>query len=1432
MLSRKIKRTSKDKNATCQANGNLPSKQQNGVEIIEDYDDSSIFCNLLKKAGVQLKASNHSNELCVEHIEFYKKLTIYLKRHENYPQVIDDFLEGVQQYIEDRSRFKQVLLPCVSTTEDISSRNKQQACLIRLLLNIDLLQPKLITLLLEKLPEFMDDEPLFECDENMNIPRQVLAQLQWLDHIEDMTALREKLLEILMVTSLDVQREIISCLPEIMDVAEHEQVVGVLKELLEQSPVLTILILETMSNLVLNKDLLAEVLASVLKTLPSCKMDDLPVVVKFILHSVNTKDAVGVFHEMRIALEFDVTLDSIISSTPVPGSSKSVNDTNQNNEILALELLTMKSIHSCLQFQKSLVAPWIKVLEQVLGAKEHKVVDVFLLLIIHSLKHTKIVESLFRNKIRSGDFTEKLLKFTFSRHASVMQEYFSSVLSLALAFICSSETAIQHFACILYKNAFENLDRFCRQEIVGNLVTHIGSGMTNEMDTALDILVDLSESCLDQIAPFAIFVKGLLDYTDQLKMSQIRKVYFAISKLAFHSDKDGGRTKNELHIVIRKQLMSNKLRYKQNGIIGGIMLIKSVISSSDLNVTPEILTDVLGLLELMNTSSKNMPKAHSLFMDELSSMIHQTTLHQKVLEWLSDKVINDFQDNYVVDLDKNFLTRNSFMPLDFQFGLDEDVGENIALKILPLFENADGEQTKNIFEDDDSGKISPLCIVPTFRLLALCESQRDETLEDIMALLGCPVCIMKSHVFDKFDCLSRSEKEVVCAVLFYTLNWFREVINLFSSQKEPEVLVKVIMRLQHITEVQTILEKCLAATPGYVPPLACFDVDETEIIPPSTDNVASTSSTGKRGKKTTKRKKGDKGAEDTCDNTLADLENSEVNSHSEATKDSSEIGINLDNYYQYFREIHLNVMDILLVGPITSKSLDTQMNTECLQDVKVQPPQVEFLLKDLNRKLKHSLPTSATKKFCFARVTRNEDIGITLLNQKSPTEIVQKIITLLPALCQQLEGSSAFFQALVASNDGILDGPGHTTPEFQRAALCFQLLIEIFHSLFSWKDLTLPANSALLTSILSVIAGRIKANTNTNLSLQESFNLTVNYMYNFGNTIPNIQAAVKLTELLVTLTEKRTNEEKHKPAELAEIFLQRTWLNSVGQPEKGAKFNKQIQIILKYFISLSKNPLDAIGKLTNDAIPELLDSSQKASYIYPTLTVSTFPTFYRVAFAELVAVVKTISAGKKDESYEIRKEKILQWNWAVRIFHVLITFTKKFDALVNIGTVLKTGRVFVDAFTIQAMPLLDQIYRSQYENIQALLKSMQLSTRSLHHICGHSKIVKSVLLTNQIPLVKKSLEQLMLRVKEMLSINKCEEGYMIGILKNRDLMGEEIRSQSNSVSPADQEAEPEEEDEVMSEEEEEQLSDVEMEEADKKVDSNEEEQNESYSEVY
>jgi len=45
------------------------------------------------------------------------------------------------------------------------------------------------------------------------------------------------------------------------------------------------------------------------------------------------------------------------------------------------------------------------------------------------------------------------------------------------------------------------------QEIVGNLVEHMGSGFEGEIDAALDILNYLVNEHLPKMAPFAILVK-------------------------------------------------------------------------------------------------------------------------------------------------------------------------------------------------------------------------------------------------------------------------------------------------------------------------------------------------------------------------------------------------------------------------------------------------------------------------------------------------------------------------------------------------------------------------------------------------------------------------------------------------------------------------------------------------------------------------------------------------------------------------------------------------------------------------------------------------------------------------------------------------------------------------------------------------------------
>lgn len=51
---------------------------------------------------------------------------------------------------------------------------------------------------------------------------------------------------------------------------------------------------------------------------------------------------------------------------------------------------------------------------------DHKVIDLFILLILYSTDRKKPVESLIRNKIRSGAFTEVLLQEAFRERAQVL----------------------------------------------------------------------------------------------------------------------------------------------------------------------------------------------------------------------------------------------------------------------------------------------------------------------------------------------------------------------------------------------------------------------------------------------------------------------------------------------------------------------------------------------------------------------------------------------------------------------------------------------------------------------------------------------------------------------------------------------------------------------------------------------------------------------------------------------------------------------------------------------------------------------------------------------------------------------------------------------------------------------------------------------------
>ncbi|XP_072026579.1 Fanconi anemia group D2 protein-like [Amphiura filiformis] len=1357
--------------------------------------DTSVFGELTKQAGFVMMAGDLPNELSVDQALFVKNLTRAVKRHDDFPQVVDDFVAGVQNHIEDAVRFKYSLLPTITAANCESARGGSQDSLMRLLLGIDDLQSPLIVMLLEKLPEFMGDEDsMFDYSESANLPSLILNQFKWLDRVINSKEMTDKMLDMVDVSCESVQREIVACIPEVVSDEEHNAVANKLQELLVQNSQLTVPILDALTNLNLTPELTMQARTAALQTLASAELEDLPAVVKFILQSVTSTDATEVISELRNNLDLHSMLPPTTASTPQRRPR-----TNASKEG-DCKLLILETIKSNICFWKAVTEGWVKAIESVDSTKDHKALDIIVLIIIHyaAPDRKKSVESVFRNKIRMGHLSEILLQATFSSHAQAIREYFPSILSLAEVLLRSPEPTVSLYACSMYKQAFLAFDMYCRQEVVGALVAHISSGFEAEVDAALDVLTELVETNASDLAQFVIFIKGMLDYLDNLSMPQIRKLFAVLSALAFGSgSQDTALIQDELHIVIRKQLSSNSPKYKRIGVIGALMIVRNMARKTP--ATPggaststgqtDSYRQVTNLLDDVKNSSNKMPEAMALFFDELATIIEKRQLNSKIESWIGDTILEDFQEDFVVDIEAEYLRGDFGLTMAELYGLEaEDSQGSIAVNLLPLVSKAERAHLNNSMisnTGDAERNVSPLCLAPHFRLLRVCEQvQNNGNLDGIDALLGCPMYVVKEDVIEKVDSLSRPEKELVCTCLFMTLNWFRELLNAFASLADPEMRAKVLGRLQNLTHVQELLEICLAATPGFLPPTADFGSD-TALNAPS---LPSTGGGGKKGKKDKEKDLNETNADATQNATIQETQplKSPDKADSETTDKAT---VPLSQYRVFFRELDLDVFTVLSCGLLSRTVLDSNMHTKEVEVMKLHPPQLEFLLEDLTLKLEHALIASASKRRTFLKTKSNKGAGFSHLDQHTPRQVAKKIVKLLSSLCDHMEATSGFFQALIEQNDGLMDGPGSNTPESQIMGRCLELLLRCMCSLFAWNGFVSHANKELLEEALGVLNARMKGTSQTQFTFKQLISNSFQYLEKFSETIPKLSTAVILVKLLVSLSDKYDDpaDATRTIANLAQGFLQREWIGSDGQKEKGAKNNEMIQTLIKIFFLHTTDVLKCIQDICSIAVPELLDADKyEGSTTYPTLTKSAFGTYYRMMLDELVRCVRQMTPGKPSDPIQQSTQLLVRWNMAVRVFHTLVTLIKAFDVRSNLNAALKFGRMFIELFLRNGMPLLDKVLRTNKDDVMGLLKNLQQSTRTMHHVCSHSKVAKDVSLINHVPLLKKALEGFVFRVKAMLTLHNCQEAFWMGNLKNRDLHGEEILSQ---VSNAESEAE-------------------------------------------
>ncbi|XP_036594062.1 Fanconi anemia group D2 protein [Trichosurus vulpecula] len=1383
-----------------------PRKSLAQDEVVEN---DSAFVKLLKTAGVTLKTGERQNQLAVDQVIFQRKLSQALRKHPSYPKAVEEFISGLESYIEDRDCFRNCLLSCERLQEEETSTvTPYYKSLIKLLLGIDNLQPAIIRILFEKLPEF-----LYESINNdgLNMPRLIINQLKWLDRIIDGKDLTTKIMQLISIAPVTLQHDLITSLPEIIGDSQHGDVAGELSDLLTKNTTLTVPILDVLSSLRLDPKLLSKVRHLVMAKLSAVTLDNLPVIIKFILHAVTVTDALEVISELRkkLDLEYCILPPQLQTSQSKLKNKGHVSSGNQENSNQDCVSLLFDVIKSAVRYERAISEAWIKAIENIDSVSDHKVLDLLMLLIIYSVntQSKKCIEKVLRNKVQSGSIPEQLLQSTFCTYASVLRDVFPSILSLAQSLLHSTDQSVISFGSLLYKYAFMSFDTYYQQEVIGALVTHVCSGNDAEVDIALEVLSELVVLNLSAVRLYAVFVKGILDYLDNLTPSQIRKLFHVLSTLAFSKGhENSGHIQDDMYLVIRKQLSSTVFKYKLIGIIGAITMVGSMAADSEASgVTPdgaelssERCKQMTSLLQLVHSCSEQSPQASALYYDEFANLIAKGKLPPKTLEWIEQTICNDFQDAFVVDLSALPKLSDYPFPVKALYGLDEDESQDgIAINLLPLLLRHDLGNNMGVMtsRDQDQKLVSPVCLSPYFRLLRLCVEKQHGDLEEIDGLLDCPLYLTDLDLEEKLGSLSVQERSFRCSLLFLVINWFREVVNAFCQQKSAEMKGKVLIRLRHITELQTLLEKYLAVTPSYVPLLANFDLETLDGGPHT--STAVTVKNKKKGEKAQggKKRKADSGKSSSlegpskedgseCEHSQSDKSQLEKDF---TEKEEEKASVSLQNYITFFRELDLEVFSILCCGLLTKSLLDTEMHTEATEVVQLGPPELLFLLNDLSQKLENMLVPTATKRISFLKGKGSRNIGFSHLHQRSAQEVAHYLVVLLTPLCNHLENMHNYFQCLATENHGMIDGPGVKIQEHKIMSSCYQRLLQIFLALFAWGGFSQAENRNLMLEALKVLANRLKQGDHE-APLGELLSQSFHYLQNFHHSVPSFQCAIYLIRLLIVISEKSAaSQNKEKLASLARQFLCQVWVQPNGERERGSSFNDQLHTLLCIYLERADNVLKLIEEIASTGVPELINSSKDASSSsFPTLTRQTFVVFFRVMMAELEKSVRNLQAGTAADLPKVHEEKLRYWNMAVRDFNILISLVKVFDSRPVLNVCLKYGRLFVETFLKQCMPLLDFSFRKHREDVLSLLKTFQLSTRQLHHMCGHSKIHQDTSLTNHVPLLKKTLELFVYRVKAMLILNNCQEAFWLGNLKNRDLQGEEILSQQSQESSMDE----------------------------------------------
>lgn len=170
-----------------------------------------------------------------------------------------------------------------------------------MLLLVAPIQPQMLNMLLEKLPEHFDAAAAHAGRSlKDDIARLIVNQLRWLDFLVDSDLFAEKLMEVLSISPPGLKKEIIGSLPEIIGDKSHATVVAALEKMLLEDSEVIVPVLDSFTALNLDEQLQEQVQNSGILAL-------------FLIRSQASPQLLNLWLNLKILSEFEGCYNSVVS---------------------------------------------------------------------------------------------------------------------------------------------------------------------------------------------------------------------------------------------------------------------------------------------------------------------------------------------------------------------------------------------------------------------------------------------------------------------------------------------------------------------------------------------------------------------------------------------------------------------------------------------------------------------------------------------------------------------------------------------------------------------------------------------------------------------------------------------------------------------------------------------------------------------------------------------------------------------------------------------------------------------------------------------------------------------------------------------------------------------------------------------------------------